>query len=214
MMVLDKNGKIKWSPRVSKNKIRRLYATDAQGIYDTDQINDVGMTLFMRCRDILTIHKSKTMRLVRCPSCENNHQETYIERHNGREEVLKCKTCGWKITWQNYQKSYKRRQLNPGGAVSAFTRFVDAYPKAKQPREKMLLIDSIIHAFHYSLKDKPDLPTRPAGVNLIQGKLRDVVQFLDELNGINASPAIRKTYQEWRENYDASFWPDIYIDKK
>ena len=212
--MLDNNGKIKWSPRVQKWKVRRLYETEAQGIYDIEQIDDVGMTLYMRCRDILTIHKAKTDRLVRCPSCERQRKETFIPRQGGRDEQLTCPVCGWQILWQTYQKSHKRRQLNPGGAVSAFTHFVQTYPKARQPKDKMLLIDGVIHAFHYSLKAKPDLPTRPAGVNLINGKLRDVVEFLDELSGLNTSPAIQKNHRNWRKNYDASFWPGIYQEKQ
>jgi hypothetical protein len=212
--MLTKDGKIKWSPRIPKWKIRRLYETDARGIVDIDQIDDVGMILYMRCRDILTIYKAKNDRLVRCHKCEMTGKETFIPRHNGREELLTCTSCGWQITWLDYQKSFKRQQLNPGGAVTAFRQFVEAYPKAHQAREKILLIDSIIHAFHYSLRDQPDLPTRPAGVNLIQGKLRDVVALLDELSGVNTSRALQKSYREWRDKYDASYWPDIYDKNK
>ena len=211
--MLTKDGKIKWSPRVAKWKVHRLYETEAMGINDSDQIDDVGMTLYMRCRDILTIQKAKVERLVRCPGCEGEKRETYIPRQDGRDILMTCSACGWQITWQDYQKSFKRRQLNPGGAVSSFTRFVQAYPKARLPKEKMLLIDAVIHAFHFSLKDKPDLPTRPAGVNLIQGKLRDVVEFLDALSSLNTSPALQKTHQKWRDNYDTSFWPGIYKEE-
>ena len=212
--MLNQDGRIKWSPRVQKWKLRRLYQTDAQGIYDTEQIDDVGMTLFMRCRDILTIHKAKTERLVRCPSCERQKKETYIPREGRRDEKLTCQECGWQITWIDYQKSFKRRQLNPGGAVPAFIDFVETYPKAHTPQEKMLTIDRLIHTFHYSLKTRPDLPTRPASVNLIIGKLGDIVEFLDELGGLTTKPAMRETYKYWREQYNTSFWTDIIKNDK
>jgi hypothetical protein len=52
----------------------------------------------------------------------------------------------------------------------------------------MLTIDRLIHAFHYSLRQQPDLPTRPVGVNLIAGKVTDVVLFLDELTYGDRTP--------------------------
>ncbi len=209
--MLDKDGKIKWSPRVPKWKLRRLYETEALGIYDREQIDDVGMTLYMRCRDILTIHKAKSERLVRCPRCERQRRETFIPRRGGRDEVLICPVCAWHITWDAYHKSFKRRQLNPGGAVPAFTNFVEAYAHARTPKEKMLAIDRVIHAFHYSLKDQPDLPTRPAGVNLIQGRLTDVVPFLDELSGLSSSAAMQKTHKVWRDKYNSAYWQVVKL---
>jgi uncharacterized CHY-type Zn-finger protein len=208
-MILQ-DGKIRWSPRLPQWKLRQLYQTDAQGIYDIDQIDEVGMILYMRCRDILTIHKAKEERCVLCPRCESQRQQTYIPRQGGRDEIIICPVCSWSITWLDYQKSFKRMQLNPGGAVPAFSHFVDAYPKAHTAKAKMLLIDSVIHAFHYSLQAQPDLPTRPAGVNLIKGKLKDVVRLLDELSGLTPSAAMQEVHQEWRDNYRSSFWPGIY----
>lgn len=208
--MLDKNGKIVWSPRVPQWKVRRLYQTEAQGIYDQDQIDDVGMTLFMRCQDILTIHHAQVLHEVRCPACERQQREVWIPRPQGRETKFTCPVCGWSSSWLDYHRSFKRRQLNPGGAVSAFQHFVTYYPKARTARDKMLLIDGVIHAFHFSLKDQPDLPTRPAGVNLIEGKLHDVVTLLDEISGLTTTGDIVHTHKAWKENYARSYWPDIY----
>jgi len=46
------------------------------------------------------------------------------------------------------------------------------------PSEKMIAIDRVIHEFHYSIKELPDLPTRLACVNLIEGRLTSVLKFL------------------------------------
>ena len=58
-------NEIRWTPRVPKAKIRRLYEADAQGIVDQELLDDVGTTLFARCQDILTI-KAARMGHVRC----------------------------------------------------------------------------------------------------------------------------------------------------
>jgi len=208
----DGRADVKWSPRVPKWKLRRLYQLEAQGIYDDDLIDDVGWTLMLRCRDILTIHEAHAGR-VKCPRCANAGRITTIVRQShAREEVLRCPVCDWHLTWLEYHQTFKRRQLNPGGAVSAFEAFVRDFGAARTPKAKMLAIDRVIHAFHYSLRTDPDLPTRPAGVNLIVGKLTDVVQFLDALSGIENSPEIQQTDAAWRGNFTATWWPE-FLDR-
>ena len=93
----------------------------------------------------------------------------------GARLYVTCPVCGWQVTWLEYMKSYKRHQLNLGGAGPAFEAYVRDFPAARSPQEKMLAVDRLIHAFHYSMSDFPDLPTRPAGVNLINGKMEDVI---------------------------------------
>ncbi len=208
---MTENGRqdIQWSPRVPKWKLRRLYELESQGIYDDELIDDIGWMLVMRCQDILRIHEARNG-TVTCPRCANSGKITHIQRQSrARDEELCCPVCNWHLTWYTYSKSYKRKQLNPGGAVSAFRAYVRDFKRAQSPREKMLVIDRVIHAFHYSLRDQPDLPTRPAGVNLIVGKLTDVVQFLDELSGIENSPALQTTSTAWRSTFEETWWTDF-----
>lgn len=202
---MDGRDEVRWGPRVPQHKIRRLYEANASGIEDETLIDDVGITLLVRCRNILDIHAAKQGQ-VRCPRCQRRHVETFIKRDRGaggdpRDEILTCPTCAWTLTWGEYASTYKRKQLNPGGAVSAFRAYVEAYEVAHTPRAKMLAIDRLIHEFHYSLKKRPGLPTRPVAVNLIQGKLTAVEAFLDELSyGDDAYAQIRATRRAWREN--------------
>jgi DNA-directed RNA polymerase subunit RPC12/RpoP len=200
---------IQWGRRVPKDKIQRLYSSDAAGIYDAELIDDVGTTLWVRCRSILEIHEAKRGR-VRCPRCARRSVDTFIARRgrrtggDPRDEELVCPVCGWRITWGDYTKSYKRKQLNAGGAVDVFQRYVDAYPKARTPREKMLAIDRLIHEFHYSLKDRPDQPTRPVAANLIRGKLTEIEAFLDKLTyGPTVPPKAEERRTAWRRNLAA-----------
>jgi hypothetical protein len=204
---------IRWTPRVPKHKIRRLYEADAQGIVDQELLDDVGTTLFARCRDILTIKEARQGR-VQCPRCARQGRQSVIERAHAsgdaRDELLACPQCGWQITWGQYRLSFKRKQLHSGGATEAFEAYVRAYPRARTPREKMLAIDHLIHAFHYSLRQQPDLPTRPAGVNLIAGKATDVVQFLDELTyGDGTPPEVVEERAVWRRGVRETYWGDV-----
>ncbi len=185
---------IEWGKRVPKWKLRRLYESDAQGRLDEDLLNDVGFALLERCRDILKVDSAQHGQ-VHCPRCERNGQATLIMRPtvkgDPRDAVLTCPVCGWQITWGDYHLSFKRKQLNPGGAVDTFAAFVQTFPQASTVQAKMVAIDRLIHEFHYSYRFLPDLPTRPVGVNLIEGNLEDVIAFLDELTFGDSS---------WKEN--------------
>jgi hypothetical protein len=44
---------IEWASRVNPGAIRRLYETDARGIVDEEQIDDVGYALYWRCQSII-----------------------------------------------------------------------------------------------------------------------------------------------------------------
>jgi transposase-like protein len=198
---------VRWSPRVPKWKLRRFYDRCCQGIWDEELINEIGLTLYLRCRDILTIHRAKTQLEVTCPRCEHQGRDTRIDRRGRRDSAMTCPVCGWTMTWRAYHRTFQRKQLNPGGAVAYFQAFVTGYETARDPRTKALAIDRLIHEFHYSNRQRPDQPTRPAGVNLIVGDLEDVVQFLDELSGLNLPVPMRATETEWREKYAATYWP-------
>jgi DNA-directed RNA polymerase subunit RPC12/RpoP len=192
---------IRWTRRVKKAKLRRLYERFAEGLVDGELIDDVGMTLYMRCRDILTVQRAKQGRQVRCPVCDRAGEERFIARHDGLEEQIRCPACGWEICWHDYTRAVQRKQLNAGGATEAFAGFMGRYDRARSHREKMLAIDQLIHEFHFSLRDLPDLPTRPAGVNLIEGRMTEVAQFLDDLTaGRLGDPAMQRTRREWEEN--------------
>lgn len=206
----DGHGEVHWSPRVRKNSIRRLYESDAKGVLDEELVDDVGISLFARCQDILTVDEARKGR-IRCPRCRGEGRDTVFDRPRHvdgdvRDQVLRCPLCGWRTTWGQYQRTFQRRQLNLGGARAFFEGYVREYPKARTARVKMLAIDRLIHGFHFSLLQDPGRPTRPAGVNLIEGRLTDVVQFLDALSyGPHLPPEVEAQRTRWRELVNQTF---------
>lgn len=202
----DGRTAVHWTPRLAPTKIRRLYESEAAGCLDESLLNEVGMTLLLRCEDILTVAEARAGR-VACPRCADDGRRTIIlRRGRARAEIIVCPVCDWRIAWVDYLRTFKRRQLHIGGAGPAFRRFVDAYPKAHDSGQRMLLVDQLIHEFHYALQDQQldeQQPIRAAGVNLIKGKLGEVIKFLDDLSaGTNLSPAFRDSHQRWRESLD------------
>jgi hypothetical protein len=172
-------ARISWAAKVRNEKIRQLYRTDASGLRDDELLDEVGYGLYARCVSILEATEAARGR-AKCHGCGH-----IIPHGVRRDEVLKCSQCGWEVTWAAYKRSYKDKQLFGGAALACFQDFVARFPKAQKPEQKMLLIDRLIHEFHWNLVKGEAVAkaTRPAAANLVEcEKLTDVVAFLDELS--------------------------------
>ncbi len=167
---------IRWAPRVRPEKLRRLYESEARGILDAELLDDVGTTLYCRCRDILIVSDAAEGR-IRCPSCA----ATITRRRDDKNQMLICEKCGWECAWPDYQKSYRHLELYARGLTEALVEFMHRWEQARTPREKMRQIDCLIHVWHWeSRTDRAK--GRPAAVNLIEGSRRQALKFLDELS--------------------------------
>ena len=101
------------------------------------------------------------------------------------------------MTGRQYRESFQYDQLGAGNALPAFQTFVERYPGTTAPRERMLLIDQLIHAFHWSIKYS--VPHRAAANNLIEGNHKQVIAFLDSLAyGDQSTPGTQETRAAWR----------------
>jgi predicted RNA-binding Zn-ribbon protein involved in translation (DUF1610 family) len=194
---------IQWAPRVRQSLIRRLYELDARGIYDDELLDEVGWGLYARCDSFIAAVEAVNGR-ARCPRCgqivcHDSHPDT----------VLHCETCGWETPWRDYFKTIQHKQLSGAEPVIVFFReFMARFPAAQSPSEKMLFIDRLIHGFHYNLVYGP---TRATGVNLIEGRYHEVVDFLDRLTyGEGSTPGTSQTRQEWLKTIQktAEEWDD------
>jgi len=201
-------SEIHWAPRVPKRKLRRLYESEAAGLLDEELVDDVGISLYLRCESILTVGQAQRGS-VACPRCANSGRKTVIERRShANEETIKCPKCSWHITWGQYLRTYQDKQLSEGQVGKCLLAFMQAYERARSPTEKMLAIDRVIHEFHYNLVQGRRLPTRAACVNLIEGRLTDVVAFLNELSYGDATAAeIQDSRAEWTQTlHSMSKW--------
>ncbi len=186
-----------WARRVPQHKIRLLYRSDAQGIVDEELIDDVGYSMYARCESILTVTRAMKGTVV-CPECGATVQRTRPpKRTGGRDELVDCANCEWQLPWYDYHRSFRRKQLVGGLALPAFEEFVSHWP-ARSPRDKLLLIDALIHALHANAES--GLAFRSAGVNVISGSLRDVKALLNEIAYSDLStPGTRETGERWKQ---------------
>ncbi len=197
----DGIAEVLWALPVRQDRLRRLYEADARGIADEALTDDVGLALYLRCRSILTVMEAAGGR-VACPRCARSGAQSVILRAGkdlspaSKAEVLRCTACGWWTTWGQYWQTYRNRQLYGAGGMEAFRAFLTDFDRARSVREKLHVIDRLIHSFHYNLKRgaKEHTPSRPAAANVVEGSLGDVIGFLDRLTyGDATTPEMRET---------------------
>jgi hypothetical protein len=56
--------------------------------------------------------------------------------------------CGRETTCGEFCVSYTGKDMLPGSRTELFQEFLERFPAAQSPQEKMLLLDWLIHAFH------------------------------------------------------------------
>ncbi len=166
-------AKIRWAPRLPPALLKRLYDSDASGIQDIELCNDVGSTLYSRCRTFALVLRHE----VDCPECG-----TVFPVSSQRTSHCPGNGCEWHTTTSGYNKSVKNYSAYPGRAVDAFRSFYRRYPNAKVYKEKMLLIDRLVHSFHVS--EKTGELTKSVASKLLEGNKKAVVRFLDDLSAL------------------------------
>jgi hypothetical protein len=185
-MPINNRSDIEWAAKVSLSKIRFLYLREAQGICDDELIDDVGLGLYARCESILEYTEAVQNGRVKCKRCARNGKSTFIIRESKKPaELLKCPLCSWQVRWRVYLKETERASgnLHAGHAQEAFERYVQSYPRCRGSKEKIVVIDRLIHEFHWITmsSDKAAEGLKPAGANLLQGSTAQVISLLDEL---------------------------------
>ncbi len=188
-----------WSPRVSKSKIARLYTILGKGIADEALLDEVGFALLARSESVLAATPAGEGRGARCPSCGS-----LVPFTTWRDEELECKSCGWRCPKQAYKKTIKYKHLFAGGMKPFLEEFVRQFPRARTHSDRLILIDTLIHRYHWQYVGKP---SRPGACCLIEGKLKDIMPFLDALSyGENLPEDVRATREEWRTVWRDSRW--------
>lgn len=135
--------RIKWAPKVAQAPIARLYEHDAAGIHDEELLDDVGYALWARAADISLVARSG----VRCPveGAEFSLGDDAWHRLPADASAT-CPTCGWQTTVAAWHDSFRKTDL------SGMAPFVDVYvatwPKARSYRDRMQLVDRLLHEVH------------------------------------------------------------------
>jgi hypothetical protein len=185
---MSEQQRIRWAPMLASAKLARLYEANASGVLDGELLDDVGWRLWERLSDVMRV----TSGSVSCPSCKTEFQVRAPDRLP--DDVVGCPGCGWETTPRLWHSSWEHRSLN--GNCPEFERFVTRWPNATSVRERMLLVDAVVHALHVSSRD--DLPGNFAARNLLEGSRPKVVALLDELAHGPGSHVAERARQRWQ----------------
>lgn len=200
----DGMSEVRWASRVNPRAVRRLYETDARGIVDEEQIDEVGYALLARCQSVLRATEAQAGR-VTCPRC----QETILRNASGPwdkpDELLRCLRCAWSATWRDYFASFQGKHLVGGGATEMHRAFVEEFGRAGTCAEKMRAIDRLIHAFHWEMVSEPG---RSAAREVIYAKnTTELLTFLDNLAyGEGSTLGLAERKAEWDQKLEHSPW--------
>jgi hypothetical protein len=192
----------RWGPRVPQYKLRLLYEQLASGRADDELLNDVGFTLYVRCKSILTIGSIHADYRLPCPQC--GHWVALDPSRFEMENVdywVECQDCDWSLPWGDYWATFRHQELGPGGDRELFAGFVRSWEAARAAAEKIIAVDRIIHQWHWEeTAERPSFGLgRPTGVNLIEGNRKDVIAFLDRLTyGVNTPWEVAAARDAWR----------------
>jgi hypothetical protein len=176
-------AKIRWAPRLQPMLLKRLYDSDARGERNIELCDDVGITLYMRCRTYAMCVEHK----VDCPLCR--HVVTV-----SRTGITRCggPGCNWETNQDEFTESVVNHYAFPGRAMGPFLHYYHHYPDARTYQEKMLLIDQLIHSFHQD--EKAGNAVKSVASKLLEGNKKAVVAFLDALSALNPEDK-----DKWRE---------------
>jgi len=197
---MDGFSPIKWNRRVPQSLIARLYESNAAGICDDELADEAGWALYARCESIVSATNGFEKKVLTCPQCGAE-----IPLAKG---VFACVKGDFQTTWEAFKRSYKGKQLHAANALPVFLAFLSDFPKARKYGEKIICIDTLIHSFHIKLSYYRDLPetdvdneavelNRPTCANLIEGKLSEVILFLDRLSSAGGR---ENEKERWRKN--------------
>lgn len=168
----DKFNKFKWCRKASRNDILRLYQGEAKGLIDEELLDKLGYTFYTRCRQSKDALPLLNRGEILCHYCGA------VLKASGYASVTRCK-CGYCYTYREYRRSFNTCNMPAHRAQPIFDAFIDKWPVCRDAKEKMLLIDWLIHKCHVTLMSGEE--GRSVCVNFIEGtaaQLRDMLEML------------------------------------
>ncbi len=207
----DSHQRPRWASRVRRHEIARLYLSDAKGLHDEEFADQVGTAFYARIQDILVCTEAHRGRAT-CPECGSIIQRKPAKlRKDARNELLQCPGCDWELSWDDYFRSYRKKHLLAGGMETYFREFIKSWPGARGYGEKIVLIDTLIHRFHWELEGEPG---GPGAVGLIGGTRSEIFAFLNELTyGDHSTPGLAARRHEWRSKLGWAGWTEATVDE-
>jgi hypothetical protein len=165
---------------------------------DQELLDDVGYGFCVCCRELLELGEAIRGR-VRCRNCGAIIVRQTVDGKFSRDpaERLTCAECSWQITCGDYHKNLLR--IEPGSPELCAEEqlaeaFVQKWPRARSPRQKLLLIDELIHEFHMHYRAVGSL----LGLSVVRATGRQLIELLEDLAyGPGSTQGLEETRRVW-----------------
>lgn len=169
-IVPEKYNVFRWPVKLDIHKLHKLYLQDAKGIQDEILVDEIGLTLYLRCKYGKEDMERMERNIIRCHGCGAEIAE--------KSDFRQC-SCGLQYSYKEYRRSYRRNNMPTGAAAKIFTMYMQNWDRAKSYQEKIVLIDTLLHEFHLSLVS--GATHRPVAMNFIDGSRSRVEQIISDL---------------------------------
>lgn len=144
--------------------------SDAKGIQDMFLVEEIGLTLYLRCKYGKEDMERMGKYIIRCHNCDRELM--------GDSDFRQC-GCGYQYSYREYRRNYRKNNMPTGAATKVFEMFMTKWTIAKGYSEKMILIDTLLHEFHLSLIS--GAMNRPVAMNFIDGTRQKVERVIGML---------------------------------
>lgn len=168
----EKFNRFRWSPKLSRQTLKRLYESDAKGIPDEELLDEVGYALYARCLQGRDERRLMEVGRLRCHGCGA------VLQARSMGGLMAC-PCGQQYQFREYMRAFRTENMPSGAATATFNAFLEDWPRARGYAEKMRLVDALVHEFHTNLQS--GVKGRFVGVNLIAGTKKQIEELILEL---------------------------------
>lgn len=178
-------NKFKWCKKTSRHDLYRLYVGESKGMLDENLLDDVGLSFYVRCQQAKEARECMANGEIVCHHCNAvlkagrvSPTGTVLIKPAGDSLLINC-NCGHSYTYREYRRSFCAANMPAGRATPVFEHFREKWPTCKSTKDKMLLIDWLIHQCHTDLMS--DLKGRSVCVNLIEGSKKQITELILKL---------------------------------
>jgi hypothetical protein len=179
----EKFNKFKWSKKVSRRDLLRLYQGEARGLLDEELLDEIGYMFYIRCvqaKQVKEIMEQGQILCVHCGAILNANTVKVIGRPPLPKDNLpiNCE-CGYSYTYREYRRSCNAANMPGGRAEPIFEQFMQKWPACRDEKQKMLLIDWLVHECHVTLMSGER--GRSVCMNLLEGTMKQVSDLILKL---------------------------------
>ena len=177
-------NQFRWSPKVSRRDLVRLYAGEAQGVLDEELLEEIGYTFYARCRQAQDVRAHMDRGEIVCHHCgailsAGASAPAGSFRLIGNRDALMMCACGQSYTYRAYRASCNTASMPGGRATPIFEQYMQKWQGCHTAQEKMMLVDWLVHEFHVTLMTGAQ--GRSVCMNLIDGTLKQISELITTL---------------------------------